>query len=97
MGFILSQGMWGRGKREGGRWVTSLAGVARNAILGSQWRIGSVGCVTLEWGPAVSSSVLVREGEDRSGLHCDLATLKRMWSPSPYADMALHLWWVVRS
>lgn len=37
------------GKREGGRWGTSHAGVARNAILGSQWRVGSVGCVILEW------------------------------------------------
>lgn len=60
---LLSRGMWARGKREEGRWGTSHAGVARNAILGSPWRVGSVGCGGVV--PASSSiCMLEREDED---------------------------------
>lgn len=60
---LLSRGMWARRKREGGRWGASPAGVARNAILGSQWRVGSVGCGGVV--PASSSAcMLEREDED---------------------------------
>lgn len=62
---LLSQAVWTRGKKEGRRWGTSHAGVARNTILGSQWRVGSTDCVTLEW-CQLSSSVVCWSGKVRT-------------------------------